>query len=250
MSWSLIGETLCVRALDVPLGELAAAAVVPEPHHEAVVEDPLHGPAGAREVGARAGGHRDVAVDRDRRVRGLVGALRIARRGIRVVALAEPRLDHGLPAADRLVVRVVPVLDALGEQGGDPLRVVGPPRLDVVVEPASHVSSFHSLSFQRSARRSSLPEGVRGSSATNSKCFGTLYRASDSAQWSRSAASFLDAPSRRTTTASTASCHSGSARPIAAASATSGWLSRTSSTSAGSTFSPPETITSPSRSST
>ena len=53
---------------------------------------------------------------------------------------------------------------------------------------------------------------------------------------------------RKTTTAVTASCHSGSARPTAAASATAGWRSSTSSTSAGSTFSPPVTIMSPSRS--
>ena len=53
-----------------------------------------------------------------------------------------------------------------------------------------------------------------------------------------------------TTTAVTACCHSGSSRPTTAASATAGWRSSTSSTSAGTTFSPPLTIRSSIRSST
>src|SRR6476469_1927677 len=250
VSLSFIDLMLCVGALDEPLGELAAAAVAVETHHEAVVVDLLHRAAGPLEVGARARGHDRVAVNRDQRVGRVVGALGIPRRGIFVLALAEPRLDHGLAATNRLVVRVIAVLDLLREQRHDRVRVVGPPRLDVVVQPASDVPWFHPFSFHRSARRSSLPDAVRGSSATNSTRLGTLYPASDAAQYSRSAASSVAAPSRRTTTASTASCHSGSERPTAAASATSGWRRRTSSTSAGSTFSPPETITSPSRSST
>ena len=80
--------------------------------------------------------------------------------------------------------------------------------------------------------------------------FGTLNGASDAAQWRRSSSASGEAPSRGTTTATTASCHSASGRPTAAASATSGWRRRTSSTSAGITFSPPVTMTSPSRSST
>src|SRR4051794_1594615 len=251
MSWSVIDRRLWGRPLHVPLDVLAAAPVGVEPHHAAVVVDLPHRATWALEIGARAGGHRHVPVDRDRLIGGVVGAFRVPRRRALMLTLAQPRLDHGFASGDRLVVRVVPVLDVVGEQRRDPLAIVGLPGLDVVVEPTRNIGSFHlSSSFQRSARRSSLPDAVRGSSATNSKRFGPLYRASDSAQWSRSWSASGAAPSRRTTTASTASCHSGSARPTAAASVTSGWRSRTASTSAGSTFSPPETITSPSRSST
>ena len=103
----------------------------------------------------------------------------------------------------------------------------------------------------RSALRISFPEGVRGSAEASSTRFGTLKPGQRlgavAAQVVRASTS---EPLSSTTTAVTACCHSGSSRPITAASATCGWRSSTSSTSAGTTFSPPLTIMSSIRSRT
>src|SRR6188472_2231438 len=145
MSWSFIGLMLCVRPLDVPLGELATAAVVREPHHEAVLVDDVHRTARVFVVGARADGDGDIALDGDGRVRGVVGALLVAARGVLVLPLAEPRLHHCAATGDGLVVRVVAVLDVLGEERRDPVAVVRLPGLYVLVEPAGDVCSVHPI---------------------------------------------------------------------------------------------------------
>src|SRR5436309_9442804 len=110
MSLSCMRLMLCVRALHEPLGELAASPLGVEPHHVAVVVDLLDGAAGTLEVGARTGGHGDIALDGDRGIRRVVRALLIPSRSALVLALAEPRLNHRIAAGDRLVVGVVAVL--------------------------------------------------------------------------------------------------------------------------------------------
>src|SRR3954451_18755861 len=137
-------------------------------------------------------------------------------------------------------------LGAIAEDGDGlalELREVGV----LVVE---DVVGAHGGGGYRSALRISLPEGVRGSAEASSTRLGTLKPASDSAQWRRSSSGLAVEPLVRTTTAVTACCHSGSSRPITAASATSGWRSSTFPPSAGATFSPPLTIMSSIRSST
>ena len=132
-----------------------------------------------------------------------------------MLALAEPRLDHGLAAHDRLVVRVIAVLDVLREQRHDRVRVVGLPRLDVVVQPASDVLSFHLLLlFTAVPGEAVCPmPSAAARPRTRSAWAPCIRRATPRSGAER--ASSVAAPSRRTTTASTASCHSGSARPTA-----------------------------------
>src|SRR6266540_1215093 len=244
------GEHLRVGTLHEPLGELAAPPLGVESHHVAIVVDLLDRTAWLGVISATPSGHRHVAVDRHGLVGSVVGALLVPGRGAFVLPLAEPRVDDGTSALDGLVIGVVAVRHVVAEERADRLAVVRLPRLDVGGQPAVDAFLVHRSSSQRSARRSSLPDAVRGSSETNSKRFGTLWEASDSVQCRRRSSGLAATPSRSTTNAVTSSCHFASGRPTAAASATSGWRSRTSSTSAGSTFSPPETITSPSLSST
>ena len=99
---------------------------------------------------------------------------------------------------------------------------------------------------RRSARRT-LPESVRGSASTSSNALGTLKPASRSTQCARSRAGFRPEPGRATTSAVTASPHSGCGREKTADSTTSGCSASTPSTSDGATFSPPVMITSPLR---
>src|SRR4051795_795755 len=115
MSLSLMGQSLCARPLHVPLVVLAAPALGVEPHHDAVVVDPVDRPSGTLEVRARPGGPGEVAVHGNGRIRRVVGALVVAGRGALVIALAKPGLDYRIEPGDGLVVRVVAVLDVLGE---------------------------------------------------------------------------------------------------------------------------------------
>src|SRR4051794_33808569 len=129
MSLSCMRLMLCVRPLYEPLGELTAPPLGVEPHHVAIVVDLVDGAAGTLEVGARTGGHGDIAVDDNRGIRRVVRALVIASRSLLVLALPQPRLDHRIAAGDRIVVGVVAVLDVLGEERRDPLAVIGLPGL-------------------------------------------------------------------------------------------------------------------------
>src|SRR5262245_9692464 len=87
----------------------------------------------------------------------------------------------------------------------------------------------------RSARRSTLPTIVFGSSVRNSIFAGTLYGARCSRQNARSSGSVAFWPSRRTTHALTASIRSGSGTPATPTSRTAGCVASTSSTSRGQT---------------
>src|SRR5215210_7505470 len=102
-----IGATLCVRAPHEPLRELPAATGGVEADHEAVLVDLVHRTAGLGGVGAGAGCHRDVAVDRDRFVGRVVGPLLVSFRGALVTPLPQPRLNDGPTALHGLVVGVV-----------------------------------------------------------------------------------------------------------------------------------------------
>src|SRR5689334_14768055 len=94
----------------------------------------------------------------------------------------------------------------------------------------------------RSARLSSLPLGVRGSTAAKSTDLGSLKPASRSRAYAISSSSLGPDPAAGTTIALTASPHFWSGTPITATSPTPGCVISTFSTSAGETFSPPETI--------
>src|SRR5829696_3704044 len=104
MSLSFMGRTLRCRPLHEPFRELAASTVVVEPQHVAVVVDLLDGATRALVVGAGTSGNGEVILHRDRLVRSVIGALGVSRRGALVLALPEPRFDHGIPPRDRLVV--------------------------------------------------------------------------------------------------------------------------------------------------
>src|SRR5919106_6748431 len=136
-----VGGSALLRALDEPLGELAATSLGIEADHEAVVVDVGDRAAGLGAVGAGADCDRDLTVGGDGAVVGVVGAGLVGRRGVGMVALPEPGLDHRIAAADRSVVGVVAVLDLLGEKGADRLAVVRLPRLDVGLEPLVDVRS-------------------------------------------------------------------------------------------------------------
>src|SRR5919198_642815 len=86
--------------------------------------------------------HRHVPIDRNRRIARLVGARLVPLGGALVLALSQPRLDHGIPADHRSVVGMEAVLYVFAEQGADLSRVVGLPRLDVGIEPPLHVRAL------------------------------------------------------------------------------------------------------------
>src|SRR6266480_3881307 len=119
------------RALHVPLGELAAAALAVEADHPAVVVDRGDRAAGTLGVGARADGDRHVAVDGDGPVGAGIGSGLVARRGARVLAVAEPGGDDRVATGDRVVVGVVPIGDVLAEERLDRGAVVGLPGVEV-----------------------------------------------------------------------------------------------------------------------
>src|SRR5918996_1605948 len=124
MPASLIeGGILRARLLHEPLGELNAASVRVESHHEAVVVDALDLPSGLVAIGAAAGCDGDVTVDCHGRVRGLVGARLVSLPGL-VLPFAQPRVDYGHASSHRLVVWVIADLGILCEQVADLLAVI------------------------------------------------------------------------------------------------------------------------------
>src|SRR5690606_22501942 len=125
--------------------------------------------------------------------------------------------DHDLNAGVLEVEGVGVPLGAVAEDR-DGLAVELP---EVGVFVVEDVVGSHGPAGYRSALRISLPEGVRGRAAASSTRFGTLKPASDSAQCRRRSSGVASEPLSSTTTAVTACCHSGSSRPITAASATS-----------------------------
>src|SRR5215467_3924707 len=137
------GGVLATRPLHVPLGEFAAPACRVKTHYEAVVIDLLHRAARPRQVPAAAHGYRDVAVDGDRTVTGVIGALLVPGRGAGVLRLAQPRPDHRITAGYRVVVGVVPVQHVCCEQFSDLIAVVTFPGLDVRPKPAVDLRSIH-----------------------------------------------------------------------------------------------------------
>src|SRR5215211_3741006 len=142
-----MARILGIGPFDEPLGELRAAALAVETHHEAVVVDLLDRAARLGEVGAAAGGDRSVAVDGGRHIRGLVGALRVAAGGALGLVLAQPAADYRLPALEAVVVWVIAVADVLAEQAANLFRVVALPGGDVGLEPPIHVSAVHRAHF-------------------------------------------------------------------------------------------------------
>jgi hypothetical protein len=116
------GKIALARVLHVPLDVVAAAAVVVEAQLPQVREPP------ADAVARLALGDHAVAGDEVDLV------ARLPRAGL--VAIAEPAADDRVPPAQRLaVVRVVRVRRVLAEEIRDRARVIGPPRLDVAIEP-------------------------------------------------------------------------------------------------------------------
>jgi pimeloyl-ACP methyl ester carboxylesterase len=103
----------------------------------------------------------------------------------------------------------------------------------------------------RSSARRSLPDAVRGSTATTKNPTGILYGARRARQKDRSSAFVgAGAPGRSTTAATGTAPQVGSGRPTTPASAIAGCSAMVASTSAGTTFSPPEISRSSRRSST
>ena len=104
------------------------------------------------------------------------------------------------------------------------------------------------MTFRPASRLSTLPVGFRGSSSRKVTRRGHLVAGEVGADV---LAHVLDGrargPGARTTKAASAWPNSSSGTPITATSATAGWWLRSSSTSAGYTFSPPDTIMSSSR---
>jgi hypothetical protein len=103
-------------AAEIVLGELAAAPFAVEAHDEAILVPADDGPARPFAVPRCAGGHNGVTIDPDRRVPGLVGARCVAGGGVTRRNLCQPGCDDGVPADDRLVIRVVALRNVLTEQ--------------------------------------------------------------------------------------------------------------------------------------
>jgi len=139
---------LATRPPHVPLGELPAPVCGVKPHHEAVVIDLLHRAARPGQIDAASGRHRDVSIDGDGPVLGVVGALLVPGRGAGVLSLTQPRPHHRRAADHRVVMRVVTVLHVFCEQLADLIVVVALPGLDVRLQPAVDsrlVHVFHLL---------------------------------------------------------------------------------------------------------
>src|SRR5204863_9110613 len=101
-----------------------------------------------------------------------------------------------------------------------------------------------------SSRLTTLPVAFRGSSSTNSTSRGTLKPARLDLTYFLTSSSLSFSPSLVATKALSAWPNFSSSTPTTATSLTASCLARRSSTSAGNTFSPPETIISSSRPST
>ncbi len=60
-----------------------------------------------------------------------------------IIRVVEPRLDHGVPAGDRLAERIERVADVGAEQIPDRHRIVEPPRVHVALEPRAEAGTIH-----------------------------------------------------------------------------------------------------------
>src|SRR5260221_7399607 len=126
--------------LEVVLGECPAAAIIVEGEQVDVVVQPFRR-AALGEIAAPADRDGSIAVDGVRLIAGGPAARLVA------LALVSLRRDPGAndlaTAHDWLIPGVVAVLDALGKQVADGLRIVAPPGVDIAIQPVLHVVLGH-----------------------------------------------------------------------------------------------------------